>query len=713
VERPLHTFAVDRHPVSDSPRIRRSIVALLVTTGSVLVVLGIVLTCATQAVFDRRSFADRVARSVRDPAVAGLLADRISQAVVRVDRDLTGYRPWIVAGARQVVSSAAFSPVLRASAEALHFVVFSEDGNDLLLNLADGGVLLKNLVPDLPARFSQAIPDDVVVDLSERVASSRALSETLPKLREAAALSSHAWWPLVGGAALWLLAAALSPTRGRIGREAGWLLVFTALVLVLVRVAGVLLIPRFIDDPAVAAAAVGVWRSFTADALDRALLVGGFGIVLLAPAFAPEAPARAVWRWLTTAPGCAVERVLRAAVLIAGGAGLARWPRAAIELAVSVLGVVVVYLGASALGRAIFQLGRDEPIARRAVRPAVVVASIALAVVGVGLRVGGGGGAGAAGGLARDTCNGRRELCDRPLDTVVFATAHNAMGSSDQPTWLFPAQEAGIPAQLRDGIRGFQIDAHYGYQVEDRVLTVIADEGDARRTYEAVVGKQGIEAAFRIRERLLGKPAGERRVYLCHGLCEIGALDLVAALRSMRDFLRDHPREVVIIVVQDEDVRPDDITRAVAQSGLSELVYRGPVTGPWPTLGDMIQRHQQVLLVAENQAGGAPWFHPAFEVFQETPYDFRTTASFSCEPWRGGTRGTLFQLNHWITRVPAPRPSDAAIVNAYDFLMARVRTCMRQRHKLPNLLAVDFYRTGGLFAVVDELNREHPAAVVR
>ncbi|HEX3475936.1 MAG TPA: hypothetical protein VHT91_13010 [Kofleriaceae bacterium] len=693
-------------------RIRRSIVSLLVTAGLALVLVGIVLTCATQAVFDRRSFADRAARSLRDPAVAGLLADRISLAAIRVNRDLTAYRPLIVSGARQVVSSAAFSPVLRASAEALHDVVFSQDGNDLLLDLADGGVLLRSIVASLPPRLSATIPDDVVVDLSERIASSRQLSETLPKLREAAALATYAWWVLGGGVGCLLLAAALSPTRWRIGRETGWLLVLAALVLVLVRVAGVALIPRWIDDPAVSAAAVGVWRSFTAGAVDRAWLVGGIGIVLLCPAFRLETPARAVWRWLRTVPGRGVERVLRAAVLIAGGYGLVRWPRAAIELAVSALGILLLYLGASALGRGMFQRGRDEPIARRALRPAVIALSVGLAVA-VGLWSGGGAGSGPAEGLARDACNGRRELCGRPLDTVVFATAHNAMGSSDQPAWWFPAQEAGIPAQLRDGVRGFQIDAHYGYQVADRVLTVVADEGEARRSYEAVLGKEGVDAAFRIRARLLGKPEGERRLYLCHGFCELGALDLVTVFRSMRDFLRANPREVVILVVQDEDVRPEDIAGAMEQSGLSERVYRGPVTGPWPTLGEMIERHQQVLIVAENRAGGAPWFHPAFEVFQETPYDVRTVTGFSCQPWRGETRGTLFQLNHWITRVPAPRPSDAAIVNAYDFLMARARRCMRERHKLPNLLAVDFYRTGDLFAVVDELNRERTVAVAR
>jgi hypothetical protein len=699
--------------MSDSPRIRRSIVSLLVTTGSILVLLGILLTYATQAVFDRKSFADRAVRSLREPAVAGLLADRISLAAIGENRDLTAYRPLIISGAQHIVSSAAFSSLLNTSAQALHFVVFSQDGNDLLLNVADGGVLLKNVVPTLPPQLSEKIPDDVVVDLSDRLTNSRALTEVLPKLREVAALSMYAWWVLAGGVVCLLLAAAFSPTRWQIGRETGWLLLLTALLLVLVREAGVILIPLFIDDAGVSAAAIGVWRSFTADASDRALLVGGIGVVLLSPSFELETHARAAWRWLRTVPERSAGRLLRAAALIFGGYGLVRWPWAAIELAVSVLGIVLLYLGASALGRLIFQLGREEPISRRALRPVVIALSFALTWVGVGLWIGVSAGSDDAGGRPHDTCNGRQDLCGRPLDTVVFATTHNAMDSSDQPTWFFPAQEANIAAQLRDGIRGFQIDAHYGYQVGHRVLTVVANEGEARRTYEAVLGKEGIDAAFRIRERLLGNPRGEKRIYLCHGFCELGALELVTVFRSMRDFLRKNPREVLIVVIQDEDVRPEDIARAAEQSGLSDLVYRGPVTGPWPTLGEMIQHQQQVLIVAENQAGNVPWFHPAFEVFQETPFDFRTVTSFSCEPWRGETRGTLFQLNHWITRVPAPRPSDAALVNSYDFLMTRARKCMQERHKLPNLLAVDFYRTGDLFKVVDELNREGLAAVAR
>jgi hypothetical protein len=89
---------------------------------------------------------------------------------------------------------------------------------------------------------------------------------------------------------------------------------------------------------------------------------------------------------------------------------------------------------------------------------------------------------------------------------------------------------------------------------------------------------------------------------------------------------------------------------------------------------------------------------------QETPYTFHAPAEMSCNPNRGGTQGALFQLNHWIETSPTPRPSNAAVVNAYDFLLARARRCQKERHRLPNIIAVDFYATGDLFRVARTLN---------
>jgi len=118
-------------------------------------------------------------------------------------------------------------------------------------------------------------------------------------------------------------------------------------------------------------------------------------------------------------------------------------------------------------------------------------------------------------------------------------------------------------------------------------------------------------------------------------------------------------------------------------------------------------------VLAENEAGAAPWYQLVYDrITQETPFSFGATAQLtdpaalaaSCEPNRGPDGAPLLLVNHWITTDPAPRPSNAAAVNAWEPLLRRARECARIRGHVPNLLAVDFYRHGDLFAVVDELN---------
>jgi hypothetical protein len=205
-----------------------------------------------------------------------------------------------------------------------------------------------------------------------------------------------------------------------------------------------------------------------------------------------------------------------------------------------------------------------------------------------------------------------------------------------------------------------------------------------------------------------GEPTGPRAPYLCHGFCELGATPLVAMLEGARQFLVSHPGEVLVFVIEDY-VTPADIEAAFRESGLERFVYRGAPKPPWPTLRELVDTDQRVLVLGENDTAGVPWYHRAFEVVQETPYKFETKERFSCEPNRGGTAGPLFQVNHWIETLPAPKPSNAAIVNAHDFLLARARKCQQQRGKLPNILAVDFAMTGDVVGVAAELNGLAPA----
>ena len=97
---------------------------------------------------------------------------------------------------------------------------------------------------------------------------------------------------------------------------------------------------------------------------------------------------------------------------------------------------------------------------------------------------------------------------------------------------------------------------------------------------------------------------------------------------------------------------------------------------------------------------------------EETPYTFGTAGQLtaqadvaaSCRPNRGPARAPLFLVNHWVSTDPVPRPSDASKVNAYAPLLRRAPTCRQIRGHLPNLLAVNFYKRGDLFRVVDVLN---------
>jgi hypothetical protein len=305
--------------------------------------------------------------------------------------------------------------------------------------------------------------------------------------------------------------------------------------------------------------------------------------------------------------------------------------------------------------------------------------------------------------LVTDACNGAPELCGRRLDEVVFPGSHNAMSAADVPDWLFPQQERGIAGQLEDGIRALLFDVHYGIPVEGRVKTDLDSGTGSREKFEKAVGKEGLDAAMRIRDRLAGKAEGPRGLYMCHGFCELGATPLAAALERVHEFLVQNPNEVVLMVIEDY-VSPQDLAASFAASGLDGLVYHGAAGPTWPTLREMIDTRQRVLVLTESGSPGVPWLHPAFAVMQETPYHFRQPSEMACTPNRGGTAGSLFLMNNWIDTTPAPKPSNAAIVNAYDALLARARACAAERARLPTVIAVDFYRTGALIRVARTLN---------
>ena len=284
------------------------------------------------------------------------------------------------------------------------------------------------------------------------------------------------------------------------------------------------------------------------------------------------------------------------------------------------------------------------------------------------------------------SCNGSTLLCDRPFNDVVFPATHNSMSNADDG-WTFPFQQHGIAEQLDYGIRMLLIDTHYWRTNDDATQWVAKLPASAKEQARAAMTEAG---------------APRKGVFLCHNFCALGRVRLVDTLTTMRLFMDSHPHDVFAIFFQD-DVTAADTQAAFVRSGLIDEVYTHETGAPWPTLREMIHQHKRLVVMAEK--GGPPpaWYGHGWELTSDTSFNVQVPADLNCALNRGKATNDLFLLNNWIAKT-VPQESDAAQVNSYSFLLNRAKTCMAERGRLPNFIAVNFYETGDLLRVVDTMN---------
>ncbi|MET8826900.1 hypothetical protein ABZX40_04620 [Streptomyces sp. NPDC004610] len=236
---------------------------------------------------------------------------------------------------------------------------------------------------------------------------------------------------------------------------------------------------------------------------------------------------------------------------------------------------------------------------------------------------------------------GSEELRDRPHDEIAYATSHNAM-STTADRFTGPLQDPNITAQLNDGVRALKIDT-YRWERSEQIAERL-EQSDFMAEQRALI-TCAVDTF---------NPPGEG-LWLCYSVCRPGALPLVPTLREIGAWMRDHPNDVVTLIIQDA-ITGDETVQAIKEAGLQDLVH--------------------------------------------TP---RPDPEMSCAPHRGGADKRLFLLNHFVTIDGGSRP-DAGEVNAGQFVIGRALACERERGRPVNFVAVDYATLGDAQGGVAALN---------
>jgi len=692
---------------------RQVAVPIMIVAGLIAGVGAVFAIYVLDTVVDSDEFAKRMADVLSQPEVGELIAEKVVDQIVEAKPNTLAARPLLEQVVSRVISGQAFRSIYEAAIRDVHRTIFLGETDTVSVRLTDMVLIVRTQAAVLAPQLADEIPDDItdtLIDVQSSQITVRALrfSKNVRLLALVLPLTS-----LIAFAAAVLLAT----DRRRALVWVGFSIIGVGIiVLILEKVLGALVISQFEGEEA-RSVARAIWNAFLSDIDIWALVIAGTATTMVAAVFWVAEPIDVVarigqLRRFLDPPEANLPRVVWVLCwAVIGTFLIVNW-QGAVRVVVTLFGVMFLVNALAELLRMIaprialtqerLASARETRVGRR--KPAWLLLGIgvfAAVIVGGYFLVNRSAGEGIASVPFDPRCNGSVVLCDRRFNDIVIAATHNSMSSAEDG-FLLANHSKGIISQLEAGYRGMLIDIHYGLD-SDRTPVVVTDRAspteEEREDLIRELGPAAVRSAEELRKRNLDA-GGTREIYLCHALCELGATRFSTELERIRGWLIDNPREVLIIVIQDE-VSPRDIAQEFEETGLVQYVHTQPIDEPWPTLRQMISSDRRLVVMVENDAGDVPWFHDVFAFAQETPYSFKTVADFNCDSNRGLPDSPLFMINHWVTPPLAETGSQA---NSAETLMERIKDCQEVRGIAPNILGVDFYNRGDTLEVVRNLN---------
>jgi hypothetical protein len=151
----------------------------------------------------------------------------------------------------------------------------------------------------------------------------------------------------------------------------------------------------------------------------------------------------------------------------------------------------------------------------------------------------------------------------------------------------------------------------------------------------------------------------------------------------------------------------NDLGNAMAGvDGFSDMIYAHTNGDAWPTMGDLVQSNQRIIIFYMNGGsctdGVCPsGFHYFYDHAHETQYqssslDDLSNYTYSCEITRGPGDDaqfppSLFAVNNFVT---PPDEEASTIANSRESLTARLTQCANINSDRPNFVYLDFWSSG-------------------
>lgn len=290
----------------------------------------------------------------------------------------------------------------------------------------------------------------------------------------------------------------------------------------------------------------------------------------------------------------------------------------------------------------------------------------------------------------------------KKLSQIAWAVTHNAAAFKERFLIPITNQSRSIEQQLCDGIRGFQLR--------------VADHCQS-----SCCGKE------------------TKIAYACHGVdpndvpewlkpiieglhlqpCDIdpARVPLADVLKKYKQFLIAHPRELLLIILENRTSHVNQLTTAFQQAALADDCFTYNGTDTWPTIEELrAAKKRAIVFLAGNHSDSTEkpsYMNNSYEFIFNSPWGYKSSeelidedvskVTFTASPayYNRGLSG-LLNVSHSCTPLTAGSEKEADQVNSKEIVLKRLKDYQQLTGVNPTFLSVDFYqlaKTGVLQAI--------------